>query len=208
MGCYDVVCAFTNTPIYAGEKCHLVILPKDIKPWTMMWLCSSETWWGNDAQVFHGTYDDYGRVESKRKLTKAESELLDTFQDAFEEESFRYSFFLSDDAWQYCQKRYSTFVPNHVTSHRLMRKMSKAAGRTPPEFSTKEQKREADQIALARVLMGLVTACKHPLSGFGCYHQYDGSEGEAIREAHALAEKRLVAREKYVQEEYGEEADE
>jgi hypothetical protein len=57
-----------------------------------------------------------------------------------------------------------------------------------------------DIIELARVMVGFSRACKHPLSGLGCYHQYDGTEGETVREVMKLTEQRLQAREKYLKE--------
>jgi hypothetical protein len=56
MGCFDVVCALTNTPIKSGEECYLTILKKNAEKenWhSVTWLADSEGRWIVDG-TFYG----------------------------------------------------------------------------------------------------------------------------------------------------------
>jgi hypothetical protein len=111
MGCFDVVCALTNTPIFCYERCHLIVLPKKFGWHEVTWLASSEARWGADCNIFHGKYNDYGSIEPEGEITKAQEKVLEEFRD----DDNRKYFFVSDDAWQYCQGKYQDFIPYHRT---------------------------------------------------------------------------------------------
>jgi hypothetical protein len=96
--------------------------------------------------------------------------------------------------------KYQYFIPYHIKERRERRELYLyQAEKMPAHFN--DPPNVDDIIGLARVMVGFSRACKHPLSGLGCYHQYDGTEGVPVREAMALAEQRLQARERKIREE-------
>src|SRR5438270_7284102 len=102
MGCFDVVCALTNTPIKIGEKCHLVLLKPDVSWDTLTWIMSHE---GKLAflRIFHGEYNDYGTVEDVEGLDPKGAELLQAFDD--DRDNYKH-FFVCDMAYQWAQERF------------------------------------------------------------------------------------------------------
>jgi hypothetical protein len=201
MGCFDVVCALTNTPIKTGEKCYLCIFPKDVDfTYGVTWVANGEARWGGQLTVLHGEYDDYGSVDVTGKLTPKMGELLENFR-----EDDTLHFFICEEAWKWAQGKYKDFVPQYVLQRREMRdlarecaKVDKKKGVTANKRNTSalkeiagEATEDEDFIEIGRVMMAFAQCCKHPLSGLGCYHQYDGSELESIRELNAMQDKRL-----------------
>jgi len=203
MGCFDVVCALTNTPIFSGEACHLVILRKDVDWHTVTWLTSSEANWGAEAAVFHGTYDDYGSIETP-ELTEKQEKVLQGFDDDRDIKHF----FVCDTAWRWCQDRHGAWVPQYIKQRREMRALVAEAAKTPikgkdglvqdshsakllKRLEERDLLREDDQIALARVMRAFAECCKHPLSGLGQYHQFGGDELVGVRENQELVTKRM-----------------
>jgi len=196
MGCFDVVCALTNVPIKYGEKCHLVVLRKNADWDTIVWLNNAGEGRLAIDTVFHGTYDDYGRVETAQKLTKAEQHLLNTFYDHQGNNERKY-FFVCDMAWKWCQKKHKDFVPSYIKErHRFNEVMLKDYGHSSLGMVSKAE--EKKEIEMARVLLAFSNACKHPFSGLGQYHQYGGDEISAIKEHLEL----VLARLKEVEERY------
>jgi hypothetical protein len=221
MGCFDVVCALTNVPIHVGEKCHLVILKKDVDwEYGVTWMTTSETHYSSSTStVFHGTYDDYGSIEVTGKLTKEMGKVLEEF----DEDRDRLHFFVCELAWQWAQEKFKNWVPMFIKDRREMReimatdisqikKKGKKAQTKHDQILLKladgDKERDEEQIALARLMQGFQAACKHPLSGLGCYHQYGGDEAESVREVLALTEARLKEREEWYKKEFGESDDE
>ena len=108
MGCFDVVCALTNTPIHNGDKCHLVVLRRDANWQSLVWLQTSEGRIGID-RVFHGAYNDYGSIEEcTPALTEKDEEYLEEMHD---HENPRKSFFVCDTAWNWCQEKFADWKP-------------------------------------------------------------------------------------------------
>jgi hypothetical protein len=192
MGCFDVVCSLTNTPIRAGQKCYLVTLRKNASWDTIVWLNSSE---GRIAinRVFHGEYNDYGSLESEG-LTEEENAALEKWEE--EERRDCKSFFVSEEAWKWCQERYHDFIPYFVKERREFDAvMQQTYGRNSLGHVSEEK--EKQDIEISRVLLAFASACKHPLSGLGQYHQYGGEEIQGIRENIELSLKRLKELEKW-----------
>lgn len=186
MGCFDVVCALTNTPIHVGENCHLAILRKDTDYNTLTWIMSSEGRLGVQ-RVFHGKYNDYGSIEEcTTALSKKDEELLDSFQ-----EDDRYHFFVSDIAWKWAQERHAEYIPYEIRERRRYRDEVIAAGGKPTIFMDEDPVQTEHLCQIARLMLSFSLACKHPLAGLGQYHQYDETCVADIRENMALTEKRL-----------------
>lgn len=217
MGCFDVVCALTNVPIRHGEKCHLVILKKDVDwEYGVTWMTSSETHYGASVgTVFHGEYNDYGTIENAGKLNPEQKKVLEEF----DEDRDRIHFFVCDMAWQFSQEKFKNWTPMFIKDRREMRelmaadisqikKKGKKAQTKHDQILLKmtegDKNRDEEQIALARVMQMFSRACKHPLSALGQYHQYGGDEGEGVREVMALTERRLQERETWYKAEFGE----
>lgn len=181
MGCFDVVCALTNTPIHHGDKCHLVVLKRDAGWQTLVWLQTSEGRLGID-RVFHGSYNDYGSIEEcTPALTEKDEEKLEEMHDY---DNPRKSFFICDTAWNWCQEKFKDLVPFFVRERLLteenfrMMFPGKEPWRPDPEH-------EKTQIEAARLMQGFEQACKHPLAGLGQYRQY---QREVITDLKEIAE--------------------
>jgi hypothetical protein len=218
MGCFDVVCALTNVPIRSNEKCHLVIFKKDVDwDYGVVWAASSETHFGaSNTTVFHGEYNDYGSIDNTGTLTDKQKKVLAEF----DEDRDILHFFVCDMAWQWAQEKFKKWTPMFIKDRQEMRehmassiadvkKKGKAAQTKHDKILLKitegDKERDAEDIALARVMQGFVQACKHPLSGLGCYHQYGAKDTEeGIREVMALTEARLKERENWYKEQFGE----
>lgn len=189
MGCFDVVCALTNTPIHHGDKCHLMVLRKNIEWSTLEWIMSSEGKLGVD-RVFDGEYNDYGSVENcTPPLTEADEEYLEKLSG--HEEDIRKYFFVCDTAWQYAQEKFKDHIPYEVLERRRYREQLVASGGKLSTFWEADTARENHYITMSRLIKAFEYACKHPLSGLGQYHQYGGDVVVGIRENMALTEKRL-----------------
>lgn len=189
MGCFDVVCALTNTPIHHGDKCHLITLRRDTSWDTMTWLMTSEGRLGFD-RVFHGEYNDYGSIEECTPALDeggADEAYLETL---FDHDNPRKHFFVCETAWAWAQEKFKDLVPWFVRD-RLMQKENYERmfpGKTYDMFVPEEQE---EQVRIARLMQGFELSCKHPLSGLGLYRQYDRDVVNGIRENMALMEKRL-----------------
>src|ERR1700675_137347 len=118
MGCFDVVCALTNVPIFHGDKCHLIVLRKDASWDAITWLNNAGEGRIAIDTVFHGEYNDYGSVEKTQKLTKAQKHLLDTFFDHMGDNQRKY-FFVCDTAWKWCQEKYKDWTPYFVKERHM-----------------------------------------------------------------------------------------
>lgn len=192
MGCFDVVCSLTNTPIHTGQKCYLVTLRKNASWDSIVWLNSGEGRYAI-SRVFYGEYNDYGSLEHEN-LTDEESAALQKWDD--EERTQGKHFFVSEEAWQWCQERYKDWIPYFIQERRdLDAVMQEAYGRNSMAHASPEQ--EKMDIEVSRVLLAFSNACKHPLSGLGQYHQYGGEEIQGIKENIELSLKRLKELEEF-----------
>jgi hypothetical protein len=198
MGCFDVVCSLTNVPIHYGDKCYLVVLKKDCSWDSIVWLNEPSGGRISVDTVFHGLYNDYGSVEKTKKLNKKQEHLLSTFFDHMSDNQRKY-FFVCDTAWKWCQEKYKDWTPRFVIENREFRALFTKRNPSLPglkKLHKADEKREEQDIALARVLRAFSSACKHPLSGLGQYHQYGGEEITDIKEHLELVLKRLTEIEK------------
>ena len=113
------------------------------------------------------------------------------------------NFFVCDMAWKWCQEKYKDWTPHFIIENREFRERF-GKGTLPAsalaQLKKEDEKREEQEITLARVLMAFSHACKHPLSGLGQYHQYGGEEIADIKEHLEL----VLARLKEVEEHYEE----
>lgn len=204
MGCFDVVCALTNTPIFAGEKCHLVILRKDVSWDGITWLVLGGGAMYDVDTIFHGEYDDYGRVENvEGELTKEEEYLLETFYDHMHEpNNERKYFFVSDLAWQDTMTR---FAKNEYHLVKARREHRELMGR---ELLPEDAKKEERENQIYRLMIAFRLACKNPFSGLGLFHQFDREDLQGIRENMELITKRLGEIEERYKEMFGDEDEE
>jgi hypothetical protein len=199
MGCFDVVCALTNTPIHNRDKCHLVVLRRDADWNTLVWLQTSEGRLGVD-RVFHGEYNDYGSIEEcTPALTEKDEEYLEEMHD---HENPRKSFFICDTAWQWCQDKFKDWTPWFVREREMQEAHFKEMFPDRENSLTKlyNPEREAGQIEVARVMQGFEQACKHPLAGLGQYRQYQREVIADLKEIAELSAKCL----KVVEDRYAE----
>lgn len=196
MGCFDVVCALTNTPIHNGDKCHLVVLRRDADWQTLVWLQTSEGRIGID-RVFHGEYNDYGSIENcTPELTEKDEEYLEEMHD---HENPRKSFFVCDTAWNWCQEKFKDLVPFFVRE-RLMTEENFRIMFPGKEPWRPDPDREKGQIEVARLMQGFEQACKNPMSGLGQYRQY---QREVLTDLKEMAELTAACLKK-VEERYAE----
>lgn len=195
MGCFDVVCALTNTPIKIGEKCHLVLLKPDVSWDSLTWIMSHE---GKLAflRIFHGEYNDYGTVEDVEGLDDKGLELLQAFDD--DRDKYKH-FFVCDMAYQWAQDKFKDYIPYDIREERRYRETlgedEPFVRLLKPEQQTIVRKdrdaREQERIVWGRLVLAFSRACKHPMAGLGLYHQYDGTEIERIEENLKLVQQRL-----------------
>ena len=199
MGCFDVVCALTNTPIHNGDKCHLIVLRRDADWQSLVWLQTSEGRIGID-RVFHGAYNDYGSIEEcTPALTEKDEEYLEEMHD---HENPRKSFFVCDTAWNWCQEKFKDWTPWFVRDRQMQEENFKKMfpDRENSLISLYNAEREAGQVEVARVMQGFEQACKHPLAGLGQYRQYQREVITDLKEIAELSAKCL----KVVEDRYAE----
>jgi hypothetical protein len=187
MGCFDVVCALTNTPIFAGDKCHLVILRKDVSWDGIEWLVLGGGSKWDIETIYHGEYNDYGSIENvEGKLTKEDEYLIDTFLDHMHEpNNERKHFFVCDLAYQAVMEEHKNIISYWVRERQEMRKI-----RPEPEneFDTARDQRENE---IYRLMVAFRLAAKSPMAGLGLYHQFDRDDLKGIRKNVELTLKRV-----------------
>lgn len=193
MGCFNVTCALTNTPIYSGDKCHLVILRKDVSWDGIEWLVLGGGSKWDIETVFHGEYNDYGTIENPEgTMSKEDDYLLDTFRDHMNEpNNERKHFFICDLAWRTVMEQHKTKVSHWVKERQEMRKLAVECGRKSTVPSESEIAQDNRENEIYRLMIAFRLAAKSPMSGLGLYHQYDRADIAGIRANMALTEKRL-----------------
>jgi hypothetical protein len=193
MGCFDVVCALTNTPILSGEKCHLVILRKDVSWDGIEWLVLGGGSKWDIETIYHGEYNDYGSIENvEGKLTKEDEYLIETFRDHMHEpNNERKHFFICDMAYKSVMEEYKDVISHWVKERIAMRELRALSGKASAievEFDEAKDQRENE---IYRLMIAFRRACKSPMSGLGLYHQFDRDDLKGIRRNLELTLKRV-----------------
>ncbi len=175
MGSFNVVCSLTGKAILSNEKCHLIVFNDDF---TILNAARPEI--HHIEYVIYGEYDDYGFLKPSEQYSD------EFFQKVTDIVKGPLHFYISEVAWDWCQKRFEEYIPNELSTHYYEDLLKEAIEEKSDfidylrrELDRKKEKRDKF-LPLSRVLLAFQHSNKNVLSGYGVRYQYWSGEEVAI----------------------------